>query len=67
MAPCGLGRTGYLGTTEARPTYSDLVDAQGLGTLSAGTDFELLHGRKVPVQDLSPVLHRCDGAFGSTI
>ena len=41
MAPCGLGRTGYLGTAEARPTYSDLVDAQGLGTLSAGADFEL--------------------------
>ena len=46
MAPCGLGRTGYLGTAEARPTYSDLVDsdlvdAQGLGALSAGADFEL--------------------------
>ena len=36
-----MGRTGYLGTTEARLTYSDLVDAQGLGTLSAGADFEL--------------------------
>jgi hypothetical protein len=36
-----LGRAGDLGATEARPTDSDLADAQGLGTLSAWADLEL--------------------------